>query len=218
MTFSSLRLAIAALFATVAPVFGEWPVSEPTANTGEAALQGLSTLKSLTTEADLGRMGIQSLDQIPKTQLGRPIPICFISLNRIRNFEPGSDPNALLKAGDAFLYPVKIGPLVVSSLLVKKTDEAWKTVELGDIDLAKTVTSALLESAKSHGIDASRYLLIEIRALNLYFLAYRDGENLLLQSIYDLPNLDLKAGVEEPAGKIFEALKPLSQKSYEAPS
>jgi hypothetical protein len=46
-----------------------------------------------------------------------------------------------------------------------------------------------------------RNLWIEIRALNFDFLVYRDGKNLLLQSIYDLPNLDFKAGVNEPSGK-----------------
>jgi hypothetical protein len=163
-------------------------------------------------------MAVESITAFNKTELGAPIPIYFVSLREIRSFEHGSDPNALLKVREKFLYPVKLGDLIVSSMVIQETKKGWKATNLGDINLAKRVTKLISDGVTANRIDASRYFLTEIPALSLLFVTHRTDGGLVLQSVSDIEDIDVKAAVEEPAEKIFEALKPFSQGSYLSPS
>jgi hypothetical protein len=215
-----MKIAIQLLFAmaTLTRVLAQATVPEPPREADDAASKGLRTLRSLTTETSLRTMGFSSVAELAKTQLGTPIPVYFVSLSAIRSFEPGSDPNALLKATEKYLYPVKLGPMVVSSIVVQKTKEGWDATELGDTNLGKSVTQAVTKSAESGRIPMNLYFAIEIPALNLYFVGHHNDRQLLLQSISDISAINLQAGKEEPAEAIFRLLKTSSEKSYNAPS
>ena len=214
-----MKLVLGIILAVMTPfcVLAQSTISEPTEGTRDAASQGLSTLRSLISPSDLPLMGVRSIDEFGRSQLGAPIPIYFFSLRAIRNFEPGTDPNAVLKTRNKFLYPVKLGNLVVSSIVVQQTKKGWGATDLGDLGLVKSATKAITDSATSNQIQASLYFLVEIPGLSLYFVGHRSGTGIILQSISDVPDIDLKAAVEEPAEKIFEALKPLAQGSYDSP-
>lgn len=108
--------------------------------------------------------------------------------------------------------------MVVSSVFVEETDTEWGPTELGGPKFSRALMEALDQSAKANGIPVSYYFIVQILEHDLFLIAHQTNGKLFLQSLYDDSKLHLKAGAEESAEKVIEAVKPLSQQSFDAPS
>jgi hypothetical protein len=211
-------IPILAMVATEVTVLAQGLMPGPTAATDVAASKGLSAFRNSTGPEDLTVMGLQSTDQLAETRLGRPIPIYGLSSNTIRGFRQGQDATTLLEKSEEFFYPVQLGPLVVGSVIVANSDTGWKPAELGGIKLAQAVMELLDQSTRLTGIPIEQYCIVEVVTLNLYFIAHRSDGKLLLQPLFDVPKLKLRAGIEVSAEKILGLLKSLTRESFNAPS
>jgi hypothetical protein len=83
-----------------------------------AATESLSTFRQLVNAQNYKELGFESAEEVAKATLGEPIPVLVVSLNQLRQYEPGSDPNKLLTDFNQIHYPVMVGDQVRSAILV----------------------------------------------------------------------------------------------------
>src|SRR4249920_1258685 len=73
------------------------------ADTQTAAAQSLQTFGKLITKDNYKELGFDSVEEVVEARLGAPLAIFFVRLDRLREYQPGSDPNTLL-ADSAQVY------------------------------------------------------------------------------------------------------------------
>jgi hypothetical protein len=176
------------------------------------ASRSLDTLRQLVNSGNFKNMGFESAEEAAGATLGEPIAVSMVTLEDLRAYQSGADPEKLLKPSDKVIYPVSLKDQVRSSITVQKTNEGWKTTELGRPNLAKLLTSALQRSSAANQVPANAHFAVQIPALNAYFTAYRANGKLMLTSVIDDAGLNLAAGKTLPAEEVFGALAPIAQK------
>ena len=179
--------------------------------TKDAAAQALLTFQKIGRE-NFKRMGFESADEMSKATLDQPLAVFMVELNDLRAYQTGSDPNKLLKRLDKVVYPVKAGDAVRSSIVLQKSKEGWKASDFGGTNFARLVTRARDESAKATSLPPNAYFVVQVPALNAYFLGYREADKLMLVPLIDDVAMNLKAGTALPAEQVFDQLRPLAQK------
>ncbi len=180
--------------------------------TKEAATRGLTTLQELGKRTNFKQMGFQSADQIGHAKLGEPFSVFMVELQDLRAYQPGSDANRLLKPIDKVIYPVSADDQVRTSIVLQKGKEGWKTSDFGGANFARLATKARDESEKANNLAPGAYFVVQVPALNAYFLGYRQDGNLMLISLIDDSDLQLKAGTPLPAAQVFDQLRPVAEK------
>jgi len=152
------------------------------------------------------RLGFKNLDQLEKVKPDAVLVIRRVKIDELENFSIGNDPDNLMHFGDRLIVPLIIpeGDGTVarekSSLtfgLFKDKNE-WRWTRRG----------APGRMRKIYQYRNGAQDLVQIPGLNLYFLRkHENGQNILI-SLYDykFKNIELKAGVGQPADKIFAGL------------
>jgi len=169
----------------------------------EAAGQGLENLRLLVTEKNLKAMGFESPSEAALAKLGDPMQVFRVPLDELRNYQPNSDPERLLVDADRIIYPVVVRD-IRSLVIVEKTAKGWQPTNLGSPKLAKVLFDRRKEKSD---------FIVWVPALNLYFVANRVDNKLMLTPVLDDPNVELSAGRTLPADKVFSLIVPAA-KSY----
>lgn len=188
----------------------------PNRDATAAALKGLATLPELVKEGNIKLYGLESVGQLSRSTLGTPISIYRVELDALKNYEP-NNPDGLLIQSDQYLYPVKVGPVPVTSFTVEQTGKGWQATRFGDAVLSRDLAQAISKSAAANQISPDQYFLVWIQAMNRYFAAHRSDNQVFLMTIYDDTDLNLEAGTEKSADEWFKALKAVAPK-YENPN
>jgi hypothetical protein len=188
------------------------PQRDVRSETKDAAAQALVAFQRIGRQTNFKTMGFESADEMTKATLGEPLAVFMVELNDLRAYQANSDPNNLLKPIDKVIYPVEAGNSVRSSIVLQKGKEGWKASDFGGANFARLVTRARDESANATGLPSSMYFVVEVPALNAYFLGYRQADKLMLVSLIDDPAMKLQAGSALPAEQLFEQLRPIAQK------
>lgn len=178
----------------------------------KVASEALATFSELVTKENYKAMGFEAPGEVRAASLGEPMQVFWVRLDQLKEYQPGSDPNRIIIGGDQVIYPVTFEEQVRSSLVVGKVKERWKTTSFGDSNLVKMLTKVRKDSSASTRLPISSYFVVRVLALNLYFIAHRTDEVLMLTPLLDDPDYGFKAGVTMAADKVFEAILPAAKK------
>ena len=176
----------------------------------ETATRSLDTLKQLASGASYKSLGFNSADEAKSAVLGDPTLSYYVRLDRLREYQAGADPNALLAGGgEKIVYPVLIGQDVRSSVILEKSGGAWKAASFGGAAFSKLFFGA--RAAKQPGAPGGSYFVVSVPALALNFLGSKAGGTFTLESLADDRASGVRAGTVRPAGEVFTSLVPVAR-------
>jgi len=154
-------------------------------------------------------LGFTSAEEMSHAQLGSPLRIWSVPLDRLRTFQPGDDPNNLLVDTRLVLFPVVVNGRTLSSITVQDDTESgqgWRVAQKGAPNLVQKI--------QQQSPPPSSFL-VSIAPLGLRFLGDRKEGQFVLFAIYPDKRLNLEPGDERPAQKVFVDLSPIAKDAYE---
>jgi hypothetical protein len=115
-----------------------------------------------------------------RVSLGTPIKMGMVRLDELRAFTAQTNPNALVHDTGSYLVPVLLDGKPVSAVILTRTAAGFRTVGAGYAPLARGVSDAV---GKLPGIPDRQLRVIQIPALHVDFLGYRQANTLKLRPI-----------------------------------
>lgn len=182
-----------------------------------AAARALETFRKLVTNDNYKEMGFESRDEVAAASLGQPNRVYAVGLDKLREYQAGSDANRLLADANRVIYPVAVKEQVRSSVSVEQRDGKWRATDFGSPGLAKQIGQATRSLAASSPKPEDGPFIVHVQPFNLYFLGHRADNRLLLTPLGDYSSFNLKSGATAPADEIFAALTPFARKYNELP-
>ena len=174
------------------------PDPPASASSDQAAQAGLVVLRSLVRQDNFQGLGFSSLDQVNSVQLSNPMKLYLVRLDALTSYKGGTGAAALLQDARKMIYPVTIGPQVVTSLSVTQRSDGWRATDFGN--------SALTRALVAHRESAADFV-VWVPALKIYFTARGSGNDLVLTPIVDDPRFGFQAGEAIPADRAFATLQ-----------
>lgn len=168
----------------------------------EAAQKSLEAFGALVTEEDFASLGFRSLEEVANAQLGDPLQVSMVPLDRLQEFTQETNPDELLVDASRVIYPVTVDEEVRCSLEIGPIEGGWQGTTFGSPELIRP-----LAELRAGGED----FVVWVPALNMYFIATRDGEQLILTPAFDYPEADLVTGRTQAADEIFAVIQPLAE-------
>jgi hypothetical protein len=167
----------------------------------EAASSAIRTFQQLVTEQNYRSLGFESVDEVQSAALGQPLALYTIGLEQLKAYRQGTDANSLLTPSADTLYPVTANGQVRSSVTVTKVEGGYRASSFGNSEVVK---------ALSKYREAATAFAVRLPALNLYYLAQRVENKLLLTPVADDSRLKLPAGKAVPAEEVVNQLVPIA--------
>lgn len=184
----------------------------PPESANAAAKKGLQDFRQLASTSPSGKFGLQSTE-IEKAELQKPLPVFLVKAEELSNYVDTKDPKVLLTDIHSFVYPISVAGTVKSSMQVDQTGGEWQMVAVGRPVFIKKVVSSLDKAGPGAADQGTR--IVEIPALNMYFLAWMRGNEIILAPIGDNATLNLKAGEQVPARQVFTKLRENAKKALQ---
>src|SRR4029453_11323466 len=186
--------------------------SPPTfADPKTASDQALVTFRKLITKDNYKDLGFDSVEEVGGAQLGAPLAIFFVRLDRLRDYQPGSDPNTLLTDGAQVYYPVLVKEQVRAAIVVEMANGTWKATRLGNAGLAKQI-SQVQRDAASPAVGSEPDMIVQVPALGIYFIGRRGADKkLTLIPFATEPRYKLRTAAEQSADEVFATLAPFAK-------
>lgn len=172
---------------------------QPAQQQQEAANSAMNMLQQLVDEQNYKSLGFQSIDEVRKAQLGQPIEVYSVSLEKLKGYQAGQDPNSLLTPSAETIYPVIVSGNVRTGVTIVRKEQGYESSSFGKADIAK----GLAAYRKGAGEFAVR-----IPAFNLYFLGRHVKKQVLLVPIANSPQLTVQAGEAAPFEEVIDQLRP----------
>jgi len=176
----------------------------PTGDAQQAASNALVTLQKLVNEQNYKGLGFASLDEVKTSTLAPPLVLYNLGLDRLKNYQPGQNPNSLLTASSETIYPVSVAGQVRSSVTVVKTETGYTTASFGNAANVKDLT-------RYRHTNQPNEFAVRVPALSMYFLGNRVENRLMLTPVSMDSRLPLRAGAEVPAEEVITAIVPLAR-------
>lgn len=199
-----LWVALTAALALVPGRTDAQPASDPPAEAQVAALASLSTFRDLIDEQNYKEMGLRSLQERSVLALGRSLRVFWVSLDSLKHFTAGGNPDHLLSGGNKYLYPVAVRDSVRASIAIEKVNGRWQPTMLGGAKVARSLFKVQPDSILG-SLSAPRFA-VEVPALGILFTAYRTGGALMLVPLVSVPNYQCTAGHSARAEEVFRAI------------
>jgi hypothetical protein len=168
----------------------------------EAAQNSLGAYRQLVTEEDFAALGFESLDEVAKAELGPSLSVSLVPLERLRKFDPQSNPEDLLVDAGRVIFEVNVGGQLRSSLEVGSLGDLWQGQSFG----SPALIGPLAKYRQSEGD-----FVVWVPALNVYFDANRTEQGILVTPAFDYPTMNLTAGRTLPASEAFAAMVELAK-------
>jgi hypothetical protein len=196
------------------PLFFAFKTAFPQAPSAanEAAEKGLGDFRQLVSTSPGGKFGLQSTE-VEKTELQKPWPVYLVKAEQLAKYASTQDPKELLTDIHSFVYPISVSGAVKSSMQVDQSDGEWRMVAVGRPTFIKDVVSSIDRAGP--GTAGEEVKLVQIPALNMYFIGRIKGKNLTLAPIGDNSFLNLKAGKPTDATQVFVRLRDRAQKALQ---
>jgi hypothetical protein len=190
------------------PSAAQQPAQVPSAAIEEAQ-RSLRVLQRLETGRDHYKgLGFASRDEAKSAALSEPMRLFVVPLDRLKEYQPGGDPNRLLVDSNRLIFPVNVGGEHRSSLTLLLQDGKWQVVSFGRPALTKALSDLRLKQATATRAAANTFFAVHVPALRHYFIARREGAALLLAPLLADAALGWEAGQEIDAQRAFAALAP----------
>lgn len=181
---------------------------QPAADPQTAAMQALQTFRQLVNEANYREVGFESPREVDSATLGEPLEVVFVRLDQLREYQPARNPEDLLSSLNQMSFPVLVDGAARSSIVVQQEqDGRWRSTELGNGTLARQIADA-----RRRLPPAEPQRLVHVGALGLHFLASRADDRLMLTALTTDPDLQLRAGMTEPADTVLARLVPFARR------
>lgn len=151
-------------------------------------------------------MGFESVEEVSAARLGEPLSVFYVPLDQLQNYQPGSDPEELLVSSDRVVYPVTAEDEVRSSIVVEGKNDDWRAIDFG----APNLIRALSDVREEIGKEGSEFV-VRVPSLNLYFIANRPDNVLMLTPIIDDPRFEFAIGRTLSAEEAFTRILPAAK-------
>jgi hypothetical protein len=189
------------------------PPTFPDAKT--AAEQSLGTFRELITKDNYYKdLGFDSVKEAAGAQLdlGAPLAIFLVRLDRLRDYQPGSDANSLLSDSTRMYYPVLVKTQPRAAIIVEKADGKWRVASMGSAGLAKQISNVQQKTGTPSASVSEPDMIVQVPALGIYFIGRRgaDKKLMLIPLATDL-RYKLEGAVEQPADGVFSRLAPFAK-------
>jgi len=176
------------------------------ARAAEEAQRSLQALRQLTTPETFKGLGFQSPDEVLEAQLDSPLPVFMVPLNRLKEYQPGADPNSLLDDTRHLIYPVTVKGQLRSGLTLRELNGEWQVASFGKPTLTRALIEARTAQMTESKSPAQAFFAVEIPALHDYFIARRSEGNLFLTPAITDPAHNLTAARTLDARQVFATL------------
>lgn len=185
--------------------------------TQATASQALGNLRELATKEQYKDLGFDSPDEAARATLGEPLSVFMVTLEDLRRYEPGQPASNLLKPLERVIYPVAVNDQAKSSIVIEKTAEGWKPTTFGSPNLIKLLTDTRRKISADNSVTGDGQFVVQVPALNAYFLGYQADGKLMLASVIDDADLKLSAGRAVVAEEVFASLGPAAKAHDDSP-
>ena len=171
------------------------PVQQPQ----EAATNAIAILQKLVNEQNYKSLGFQSLDEVKQAQLGNPMEVFNVGLDRLKGYQAGTDPNNLLSPSAETIYPVTVGGSVRTGVTIVHKEQGYEPSSFGNADIVKRLSSYRQNNAE---------FAVRIPAFNMYFVGRHVETRLVLVPIVADPRLKVQEGEATPIEVVVDQLRP----------
>jgi len=153
-----------------------------------------------------------------RTEIGPPMRVLHVSLDRLQAYDGYSPARALMSQVPLVTRLVRVGGKVKSAMVQSNARGAWETVGVGDAARAQAIDRVAGILKAEHDVGVEELFLVKIPALGLDFLARREGQTIMLASLFDAPAYGLTAGDLRPAEAVLGSLVAAAQQVPRRPS
>jgi hypothetical protein len=178
----------------------------------QVASEALVTFSELVNEQNFEAMGFESVAELHDASLGEPLQTYMVRLDKLQEYQPQDDPNAMLDTVYQVIYPVMVEEKVRSSIAVGKLNEEWQATSFGGPNKIKMLADVRKDNSDSTGLSISSYFIVQVPSLNLYFIGYQANGQLMLTPILDDLSFGFIKGVTMTADKAFAKILPAAKK------
>lgn len=165
----------------------------------EAATSAIRMLQKLVDGQNYKSLGFQSIDEVRQAQLGQPIEVYNINLEKLKGFRTGQDPNSLLTPSAETIYPVTVGGSVRTGVTIVRKEQGYESSSFGHADIVKRLALYRQSAAE---------FAVRIPAFNMYLLGRHLGTRVVLVPITNNPQLKVQAGEAVPLEVVIDQLRP----------
>lgn len=172
----------------------------------EEAQRSLPVLRQMVTPETYKRLGFDTPEEVQKAELGTPMRVFMVRLDRLREYRAEANPMELLDDTHEIRYPVVVGGQVKSSIVMHEVEGKWQLAKFGRPLLTRVLTEQVRRRNERMRTPEESFFEVKIPALNLYFVGREEDSHLTLTSAAANPKYEVKEGEEVGADKLFSRL------------
>lgn len=165
----------------------------------QAATNALAVLQKLVNDQNYKNLGFQSLDEVKQAQLGKPMEVFNLGLDKLKTYQAGQDPNSMLTPSAETIYPVTVGGAVRTGVTIVHKEQGYEPSSFGNADIVKGLANYR---------QGESDFVIRVPAFNMYFVARRVETRLVLVPIVNDPRLKVEPGQATPVEVVIDQLRP----------
>lgn len=165
----------------------------------EAATNAIDVLQKLVNEQNYKSLGFQSLDEVKQAQLGQPMEVYNLGLDKLKSYQAGEDPSSMLTPSSETIYPVAVGGTVRTGVTIVHKEQGYEPSSFGNADIVKR-----LSSYRQNPGDFA----VRIPAFNMYFVGRHVETRVVLVPIVSDPRLKVQVGEATPLEVVVDQLRP----------
>jgi len=183
----------------------------------EEAQRSLPGVRQMVTPETYKRLGFESIEEASSAELGSPMRIFMVGLDRLKEFAPSRSPSEHLVDTNEVRYPVTVGGNVRTSMVMHLIEGKWQLARVGRPALTKGLVEAARKQAAPPGAAQEPSFEVQIPALNLYFTGQQAGPRLLLTPVLDDERFGFKQGETLDAQQVFAKIAPYAKQVQTGP-
>lgn len=165
----------------------------------EAATNAIGVLQKLVNAQNYKTLGFQTLDEVKQAQLGQPMEVFNLGLEKLKSYQAGEDPNSLLTPSAETIYPVTVSGSVRTGVTIVHKEQGYEPSSFGNADIVKR-----LATYRQNPTDFA----VRIPAFNMYFVGRHVETRIVLMPIVSDPRLKVQAGEATPLEVVVDQLRP----------
>lgn len=165
----------------------------------EAANNAMGTLQKLVNEHNYKNLGFQNIYEVKQAQLGQPLDVYIIGLEKLKEYQTGQDPSSLLTPSSETIYPVTVDGSVRTGVTIVHKEQGYESSSFGKADVVKRLAAYRQSPAE---------FAVRIPAFNLYFVGRHVAKRVVLVPIANNPRLKVQEGEATPLEAVMDQLRP----------
>lgn len=187
--------------------------ADAVASAHPVAREALTQLPPLVNEDTYRQLGFDSPDEVKQAQLGTPIHMFMVRLDKLKGYGAREKADGLLSETNEVLFPVEVSGHIRTGLKMRMIDGAWRLGSFGASAKTQALGVASKRAFALSKVKPSEQVAVSVPALQLYFMGYHDARGqLMLVPAADDARFKLKAGQAEPAQRVFARLAPYAKR------